>query len=66
MEENNNHHQIGSAYLEFDITVRKEDNANFDKDSAIRLVNNAFAFCFKEARLSTTSAGDLEHNEFLG
>ena len=27
---------------------------------------NAFAFVFKEARLSTTSGGDLEHNKFVG
>ena len=64
--DNNNYHQIGNSYLEFDITVRREDNANFDDNSAIRLVNNAFAFCFKEARLSTTSGGDLEQNKFVG
>ena len=46
--------------------MRKEDDANFDDNSAIRLVNNVFAFCFKEARSSTTSGGDLEHNKFVG
>ena len=27
--ENNNYHQIGTAYLNFDITVRKNDGTNF-------------------------------------
>ena len=64
--ENNNFHQVGNSYLEFDITVRREDNANFTNNSAIRLTNNAFAYCFKEARLSVTSGGDLEHNKYCG
>ena len=52
--ENNNYHQIGNGYVEFDITVRKSDSTNFHNGDPIRLVNNAFAFCLKEARLSTT------------
>ena len=64
--ENNNFHQIGNAYLEFDITVRREDNANFTNNSRIRLINNAFAYCFKETRLSRTSGSDLEHNKYVG
>ena len=57
--ENNNYHQIGNAYLEFDITVR--DTAGiFTYASVIRLVNNAFAFCFKQATLATTSGLDPE------
>ena len=64
--ENNNYHQVGNSYLEFDITVRREDNANFTNNSAIRLTNNAFAYCFKEARLGITSGSDLEHNKYCG
>ena len=64
--ENNNYHQVGNSYLEFDITVRREDNANFGNNSRIRLSNNAFAYCLKEARLSVTSGSDLEHNEYVG
>ena len=30
----------------------------------IGLVNNASAYCFKEARSSTTGGSDLEHNMF--
>ena len=52
--ENNNFHQNGKCYLEFDITVRKNDTINFHIEDPIRLVNNAFALCFKETRLSTT------------
>ena len=63
--ENNNYHQIRNAYLEFDITV-KNPAANFDDNSEIRLMNNAFACCFKEARLSTTGGSDIEHNKYVG
>ena len=52
--ETNNYHQIANAYLEFDLRVRKSDTTNFHNEDSIRLVNNAFAFCFKETRLSTT------------
>ena len=62
--ENNNYHQIGNAYLQFDITVRKDDNTNFHNDDAIRLVNNGFAFRFKEGRLSTSLGTDIEHKKF--
>ena len=40
---NTNYHQIGNSYLEFDITVRREDNANFTDISPICMNNNAFA-----------------------
>ena len=64
--ENNNYHQIGNAYLEFNITVRKNDTTNFHNDDPVRLVNNGFAFSFKEARLSTSVGGDIEINKFCG
>ena len=63
--ENNNYHQIGNAYLEFDITVRSTAG-NFTNASVIRLVNNAFAFCFKEASLTTTGGMDIEVNKYVG
>ena len=64
--ENNNYHQIGNGYLEFNITVRKSDTSNFLIEDPIRLVNNGYAFCSKEARLSTTIGSDIEHNKFCG
>ena len=64
--ENNNYYQIGNAYLEFNITVRKHDTTNFHNDDPVRLVNNGFAFCFKEARLSTSLGSDIEINNFCG
>ena len=64
--ENNNYHQVGNSHLEFDITVRREDNANCTNNSRIRLTKNAFAYCFKEARLGVTSGSDLEHNKYVG
>ena len=64
--ENNNYHQIGNAYLEFNFLVRKNNDTSFHYDDAVRLVNNGFAFCFKEARLSTTIGSDIEINKFCG
>ena len=64
--ENKNYHQIGNAHLEFNITVRKNDTTNFHNDDHIRLVNSAFAYCFKEARLTTSIGDDIEINKFCG
>ena len=64
--ENNNYHQIGNGYLEFNITVRKSDATNLHNEDSIRLVNIGYAFCFKEARLSTNIGSDIEHNKFCG
>ena len=62
--ENNNYHQIGNGYLEFNITVRKNGDTIFHHEDPVRLVNNGFAFCFKEARSSTSLRSDLEINKF--
>ena len=64
--ENNYYHQIGNAYLEFNITVRKNDTTNFHNDDPIRLVNDGFACCFKEAHLTTPIGGDIEINKICG
>ena len=64
--ENNNYHQIGNGYLEFNITVRKNDTTTFHIEDPIRLINNGYAFCFKEAHLSTTIGCDIEHKKFCG
>ena len=66
MGESNIYHKIGNSYSEFGITVLKNDTTNFSYDGPIRLVNNALAFCPKEARLSTTIGNDIEHNKFCG
>ena len=52
--ENNNYHQIGNAYLEYDITLQ-DPNAAFDNTSRIRLTDNGLAYVFEEALLATTS-----------
>ena len=62
--ENNNYQQIGNAYLEFNITVRKNDDSNFHHEDPVRLVNNWFPYCFKEARVGTTTGSDIEINKF--
>ena len=64
--ENKNYHQIGNAYLEFNTTVRKNDDTNFHHEDPVRLVNNGFAFRFKEASLGTTVGSDIEHSKFCG
>ena len=65
--DNNNYHQIGNSYLQFDITVRHQRAADaFADDSPIRLVNNAFAHCFKEGVISTTGGMEIENKKFSG
>ena len=39
---------------------------NFHHEDPVRLVNNGYAFCFKEARLGTTISSDIEINKFCG
>ena len=63
--ENNNYYQIGNSYLEFDITIRNTAG-NFTDASAIRLINNAFAYCFTQPTLSTTGGMDLEDIKYVG
>ena len=63
--ENNNYHQIGNAYLEFDITVRNTVG-DFTNASVLRLVNNAFAYCFTQAPLATTGGLDIEDIKYVG
>ena len=46
--------------------MRKNDDTIFHYDDPVRLVNNGFAFGFKEARLSTTTGSDIEINKFCG
>ena len=68
--ENNNYHQIGNAYLHYELAIEKNfavaANRVLVNGDAIRLVNNAFAYCFKEATLSTTSDLNIEHNNNVG
>ena len=65
--DNNNYHQIGNSYLQFDITLRPQIPANaFNDVSPIRLVNNAFAHCFKEGVINTTGGMEIENIKFLG
>ena len=68
--ENNNYHQISIAYLQYELTIEEDvavaANKFFVKADAIRLVNNAFANSFKEARLSKTGGSDFENNINVG
>ena len=64
--ENLNYIQIGNAYLEIDILVRKADRTNFADADEIRLVNNGLAYIFQEGRISTSAGTEIEHNKNLG
>ena len=64
--ENNNYHQIGNAFLKFNITVRKIDGTNVHYDGPFPLVIYGFAFGFKEARLITTIDSDIEISKICG
>ena len=59
------YHQSGNAYLEFYITVRNPA-AISDDPNEIRLIDIAFAYCFKEAFSSTTGGSDLKHSNYVG
>ena len=54
--ENDNYHQIGNAYLRYELKTEKDvavaANRVLVNGDAIRLVNRALAYCFKEARLT--------------
>ena len=68
--ENTNYRQFGNAYLEYELTIEiyvaVAAKRVLEDGDAIRLVKNAFAYCFKEARLSTTGGTDIEHNKYVG
>ena len=64
--ENHNYIQIGNAYLEIDIPVRKANRANFTDADEIRLVNNGLAYIFQEGRISISAGTEIEHNKSLG
>ena len=64
--ENLNYIQLGNAYLEIDILVRKPDATNFTNAGIIRLVNKGLAYIFQEGRLSTSAGTEIEHNKNLG
>ena len=68
--ENINNHQIGKAQVQYEINVRKvvafPESPNFLETDEISLVNFAFAYCFKEARLATTGGSDTEINKYPG
>ena len=66
---NNNYHRIGNACLQFELTKEKyvavaAQRVLVDGD-AIRIFNNAFAYCFKASRLCTTGCSDIEHNKYV-
>ena len=69
--ENHNFIQVGNGYLEFDIRVRKRNNAIFivadnNTNEIIRLVNNAFAYTIHDARISTSAGVEIEQNKYVG
>ena len=65
--ENLNYIQIGNAYLEIDIEVKKNNPpVVLENADNIRLVNNAFAYIFEEERISTSAGTEIEHNKNLG
>ena len=68
--EKNNYSQISNAYLQYELTIEKDvavaANRVLVNGDAFRLVNKAFADCFKEARLATTGGSDKQHNKYVG
>ena len=64
--ENSNSYQFGNAYLSFDTTFRREDSVDVAENSVIKLVNNGYAFCSKEATIQATGGSIIEKNEQVG
>ena len=64
--ENSNCHQIGNAYPQNELTVKKHNKTDFTNKDALRLIKNAFAYCFEERQLATTGGSILEPNKYLG
>ena len=62
---NNKYLQIRNSYLEFDITVQ-DPTARFNASAEIRLVNNVFAYRFKEGVIPITGGMEIENVKFLG
>ena len=63
--ENNNYHQVGNSYLQFDITAQ-DPAAGFNANAEISLVNNASAHCFKEGVILTAGGMEIENINFFG
>ena len=70
LAENSKSHQIGNAYLQNEMTIKKvvvvAASRVLVNGNAIRLVNKAFAHCFKGIRISTTGSSYIQHNKFVG
>ena len=68
--ENNNYHHIDNAYLQYELRLERDVDGAANRvpvsGDAIRLVNKAYAYCFKEVRLSTTGGSDMEQNKCVG
>ena len=68
--EKNNYHQIGNAYLQYEMTIEKDvtvaANRVLANADAIRLVKIAFAYCFKGTCFSTIGGSDIEHKKYVG
>ena len=67
--ENHNFIQVGNAYLEFDLRVRRANGNPFTivpANDTIKLVNTTFAYTFHDARISTSSGVEIEQNKFVG
>ena len=64
--DNINYIQIGNSYLETEIIVKKADRTNFTDADENRLVYNAFAYVFQDARISAWNGTQIEQNKNVG
>ena len=62
-------HQIDNSPLQNEMTIEKGVAVAASKvlvdEDAIRLLNNAFACCFREGRLSTAGGSNIEYNKIV-
>ena len=70
--ENDKYNQVGNSHLGFDLALRKAAGNKFNfidnpaTKEVVRLVNNVFDYCFKEADLSNIRGMEIEQLNFLG
>ena len=67
--ENHNFIQVGNGYLEFDIRIRRADGNLFacvaPGNDINRLVNNAYAYTFHDATISSSSGVEMEQKKYV-
>ena len=70
LKKNNIYQQICNPYLQYEITVEKDEANQADRifidGDTIKMVKNTSAYFINEARLATTDGSDTQQNKNFG